>query len=999
MVKAINESANPMGSIWHRWDPHIHMPGTLNNDEFEGENVLDEYVKRLNSAIPRIRAIGITDYYVLDSYEKLLAVKKKGGLPHVDLLFPNIELRFAINAAKGSPINVHLLVCPDDPNHMAETKRFLGNLKFEYKQEDYGCTNNELIRLGHAFKPNTKNDVHALKLGVQQFKVNPRNLSDVFKDSKWARDNIMVAIAAGQNDGTGQLQEGGLMAQREELQRISHIIFSGRPKDRAYWFGKGSDSVEELKKIYGELKPCLHGCDAHNLEKVGKPDDDRYCWIRGDLIFETLRQICFEPERRVYIGKEAPSGGRPSDQIKSITIKDADWLKTPDVKINSGLVAIIGARGSGKTALVEMVAAGAKSIDKHHTNRSFIERAKEHLRNTSCELKWGSDELTNSSLDVDEINAENDDPRVRYLSQQFVDQLCSSDGLAGALVSEVERVIFEAHPSDERLGARDFDELRELKTQSVQRNMNRYREALSDIGNDLSIQDDLRRNLEDLERKRAVEDSAIKRMKLDRKKLTPANNKKFLEQLEKVRNAAESKFRVVADLEKKELNLVALQEETKLFCDSDAELQLNQLKSRYSEAGLSEEQWKVFGLSYTGDVESLLDEQSKAVRKNISEQKGPAVNEIAENPDKSKAKAYFSDRETLSDLTHSLLLKEQRRLEACIGVDKTRRRQYNDLSNKIVRAETALSKRDNEIKKANDAPGKIKDLLKRREVSYGDLLGQIEKEASLLRALYRPLQGRLEDQGGTLCKLTFSINREVDIAAWAEAGERLIDRSKAGEFRGVGMLTQIIRSELEDVWKLGTAKDIASAMSEFRKKYNGDFWKHIFEDANKNRETRKNWSDQISAWLYGTDHVQVNYGLEYESVDIQQLSPGTRGIVLLLLYLSIDIDDERPLIIDQPEENLDPNSIYHELVDRFKEAKTRRQIIIVTHNANLVVNTDADQVIVASRGDQKSGALPDISYVSGGLENPVIRKEVCEILEGGKEAFEERARRLRIMSD
>jgi predicted ATPase len=131
-------------------------------------------------------------------------------------------------------------------------------------------------------------------------------------------------------------------------------------------------------------------------------------------------------------------------------------------------------------------------------------------------------------------------------------------------------------------------------------------------------------------------------------------------------------------------------------------------------------------------------------------------------------------------------------------------------------------------------------------------------------------------------------------------------------------------------------------------------------------------------------------------VDIQQLSPGTRGIVLLLLYLAIDREDDRPLIIDQPEENLDPKSIFDELVSRFRHAKLRRQIVIVTHNANLVINTDADQVIVATCGAHRSGQLPEITYASGGLENPDIRQQVCEILEGGEDAFKERARRLRI---
>ena len=69
---------------------------------------------------------------------------------------------------------------------------------------------------------------------------------------------------------------------------------------------------------------------------------------------------------------------------------------------------------------------------------------------------------------------------------------------------------------------------------------------------------------------------------------------------------------------------------------------------------------------------------------------------------------------------------------------------------------------------------------------------------------------------------------------------------------------------------------------------------------------------------------------------------------------------------------------------------------MVTHNANLVVNTDADQIIVAHCGPQRSGLLPPITYECGGLECAHIRKAVCDILEGGERAFQERARRLRV---
>jgi len=118
--------------------------------------------------------------------------------------------------------------------------------------------------------------------------------------------------------------------------------------------------------------------------------------------------------------------------------------------------------------------------------------------------------------------------------------------------------------------------------------------------------------------------------------------------------------------------------------------------------------------------------------------------------------------------------------------------------------------------------------------------------------------------------------------------------------------------------------------------------------------------------------------------------------VLLLLYLAIDKLDQRPLIIDQPEENLDPQSVYDELVPHFKEARKRRQIILVTHNANLVVNTDVDQVIIANASRNNGVGLPNITYKSGSLEDATIRQEVCNILEGGERAFLERERRYRL---
>ena len=129
-------------------------------------------------------------------------------------------------------------------------------------------------------------------------------------------------------------------------------------------------------------------------------------------------------------------------------------------------------------------------------------------------------------------------------------------------------------------------------------------------------------------------------------------------------------------------------------------------------------------------------------------------------------------------------------------------------------------------------------------------------------------------------------------------------------------------------------------------------------------------------------------------VELEKLSPGTKGIVLLILYLGIDIADTRPLIVDQPDENLDKESIYALLTAYFKAAKNRRQIVLITHNPNLVVNGDSEQIIVAT-AERRADGLPHIVYSTGALEDTRedgtgIREQVCRILEGGTDALRKR---------
>jgi hypothetical protein len=355
-------SATKRGSEWVRWEPHIHTPGTALADKFPTAGGWEDYLTYLENMTPAARAIGVTDYCLTRSYQRLKAEKDKGRLGTVDLLFPNIELRLSTGTVKGNFVNIHLLVSPEDPNHVDELNRFLGRLSFSAFDDKFACTPSDLTRLGRRADPAKKDDEAALRHGCSQFKVSLDNLLDTHRSMEWARENILIAVA-GNADGSSGVKEAADATLREEIEKGAHAIFASSPKQREFWLGRGKASITELRDRYNGLKPCLWGSDAHELARIGKPDEDRYCWIKGLPTFDALRQACIDPER-AYVGVYPPTWAAESQIIDEVVVDDAPWLLTPRVKLNPGLVAIIGARGSGKTALADMIAAGCDAMNR-----------------------------------------------------------------------------------------------------------------------------------------------------------------------------------------------------------------------------------------------------------------------------------------------------------------------------------------------------------------------------------------------------------------------------------------------------------------------------------------------------------------------------------------------------------------------------------------------------------------------------------------------------------
>jgi len=405
---------------------------------------------------------------------------------------------------------------------------------------------------------------------------------------------------------------------------------------------------------------------------------------------------------------------------------------------------------------------------------------------------------------------------------------------------------------------------------------------------------------------------------------------------------------------------------------------------------MSPDQWAAFLLDYMGPVDNDLASYVKWVDGEIAELKGTAPAPGDPNS------PYFPDNTDLSTLSQAVLEAEMARLEKLVSADKETQRRYTALSGSIATETAALQTLTEKLNDARGAGARARELQTQREEAYGRAVDSLVAERAVLEELYAPFMARLAAASGTLTKLSFSVARVANVEQWAsETEDGLIDLRKAGAFRGKGTLLQKANEVLKEAWETGDSADVMAAMAEFRRLYQTDLLDHS-PIAHTDQTEFRMWSKRLAQWLFSTDHIAIRYGIDYDGVDIRKLSPGTRGIVLLLLHLALDDSDNRPLVIDRPEENLDPKSVFDELVNLFIDAKSHRQVIMVTHNANLVINTDADQIIIAEAGAHPQGALPPISYRSGGLENADIRKAVCDILEGGEDAFQERARRLRV---
>ena len=270
------------GSEWNRWEFHIHTPGTLKNDQFEGKTLEEQWKKFYADIVTyigdgtnpqhKIVAMGVTDYLSINNY---LKIKADGLLDNlIPFIFPNVELRIT-PIAQESPINLHCLFNPKIANELEG--RFFSKLKFTKGTTSYSAADSELIRFGKSIDSSLADDM-AKKKASEQFVIPYTQLKELFAQDEDLRKNTLIAISNKTADGVSGIAnpttdnfDSQLYETRAELYRMSDLIFSANDSDIKYFLGEKTDAVKTVCKKYGKLMPCVTGSDAHTNNNIFEP--------------------------------------------------------------------------------------------------------------------------------------------------------------------------------------------------------------------------------------------------------------------------------------------------------------------------------------------------------------------------------------------------------------------------------------------------------------------------------------------------------------------------------------------------------------------------------------------------------------------------------------------------------------------------------------------------------------------------------------------------------
>lgn len=912
------------GSVWRKWDLHVHTPSSVPQQYGHEEDIWDTFVRELETkaAQYRVEGIGVTDYFSLEGYKNLLMYRKKGALQDL-LLLPNIEFRLD-RFVDGKRLNYHVIFSNEVPVEKVE-RDFLERLSITSPTGETVSLRRENIEgIGKTLRnqQSTFRRMTDFQTGITNITVSQDEIKKLLEDQRsvFAGKYLLVLAQEGWDtiDWSGQDH-----LTRKVLFVKSHALFSSNANTVKWALGELDIAPNKFVEEFGSLKPCIWGSDAKDFDRLLKPDQDRFTWVKANLTFEGLRQIMYEPAERIRIQPNNPESRKSIYTINSFEISDSvvnEDLKIEEgsLELNANLVAVIGGKGAGKTALLDILANcfedRCRRGDKDREEKnSFVQRIEEDKPDLKAKISFFGEDVSDfeKALTHEEFFQEG---AVVYLPQGRIEEL-SSD--RNRLQKKIEEIIF----SNEK-----------VKEEEYQRRFAEMTDQISQISRGLT---EMNRRLFDLAAatRQELVDALLSEKQKWEGKLKDKKDEIEISQ----RSLAEERRSKVEGLKGQETELrethsrvvELLQNIGKVHnslnnTERDVNVQIIKinLKLNLLFAGKVRDELSIpkvsFGAQFT---------QIARVVKQLNSQKTQTEREIEK---KQKEILGFASEEK----KHATLIREE-----------------TEMAKKIKELEEKL-------KEIEGLKKDLRELEEQRKKQYFDLVSGL----FALKAFYKQIidcfsEGKTE----ILADIAFSSRVYFDKEKFIKDGEDVLDMRRIQEDT-LGQLAEQMEAVFE---KEEFSEEIVTSFIEresdlvkYLKPVRGDLL--LFYE-----------------WFWG-NYFSLSTDIFFNRIPLRRLSIGQRGTVLLKLLLA---EGDATLIVDQPEENLDNRFVYETLVQAFREAKKKRQIMIATHNANLVVNTDAEQVIVAEYKDGR------ITYSSGEIEDPETRQEITSILEGGEEAF------------
>lgn len=1015
------------GSVWRQWDLHIHTPASFHwlgkkfrdcADTDERRDLIDQMIHALNKAEPAVFAI--MDYWTFDGWLALKQRLGENGAPTLHKkVFPGIELRLA--APMKGRLNAHVLFSDEiEDQALLDFKQALTIELVNRPLSDSALI--QLARETGADKLKTHgfdkadvvaSDEKALLAGAVVAELNPESYRSAI--AKVKQGQAIGFMPFDTNDGLAEVKWHehyayvmGLFQSSPIFESRSvdlHAAFAGvRTAGNAKFFDNFFSALKEVPRlaVSGSDAHCFVGVAGDNNKRgYGDFPSEKKTWIKADPTFQGLKQAILEPAKRSFIGVKPPKlqavETSKTHFIESIEVAKTgtkagigNWLHGCDLPLNPDLVAIIGNKGSGKSALADVIATLGHSRQARHFSflkrDRFLGKTGDPARHFTGTLTW-RDEST-ESRPLDELPTEDKQELVRYIPQNYFEELCNDhvSGKSDAFEQELRAVIF-SHTSEEmRLGALDFDQLTEQQEQALRNRLGEYRKELKTLNASIAR---IEEQLQPIEEKKLTDQLLVKMRELEEhQKVKPMEVAPPPETMEpEQKQAADALAATVQKIEASgkrtqqiQTEITAIAKQQKALANAKEQLRLLQRSFDQTQQQVAED-LKLAGLNWTDVAKmeiktELLEERSSALAEQqltLQAEVSTLASELATLEDERKSHAAkLNARQQQFETYQHQLAEWTKKLDALTGTPK-------DPDTKVG-LETRLA----QIK---ELPAKRAELQAARLQLTAEIFDSLDAQRKAREDLFKPVQDLIK--ANDLIREDYRLQFQATLAASAEAIADLLFaliKQTSGALRGQDEALLTVK-KLFDGHDLNT-KDGALAFAKALHE--------TLEQAAKASGTEvgianllKKEQSAVAVYdlIFGLDFLEPRYSLLFQDTQIEQLSPGQRGALLLIFYLLVD-NDKTPIILDQPEENLDNETVFRLLVPVLSEAKKKRQIIMVTHNPNLAVVCDAEQIIQASF-DRASGCA--ISYVAGSLENPTLNSAVVTVLEGTKPAFNNRS--------